>query len=150
MKKPLKKATGTILIVITLLPYCMALDEQTESSSNIFNNILSWLKSAFGTDVNDNITFENNSSNCLPRTPVLNNSENNNTMPEMNNITPENITNETRNTPNNMPENFNESYVPEPRNMTGMPENNDTKYPPQIPENFDNNTPIEINSKNIQ
>ncbi|MBA2853596.1 hypothetical protein HNP89_001572 [Methanococcus maripaludis] len=80
--------------------------------------------------------------------PELNNSKMNNSTPEIINNTPENITNKTRNTPNNMPENFNE-YVPEQRNMSGMPENvNNTKYPPQIPENFENNTPIEIMSNN--
>ncbi|GAA0128866.1 hypothetical protein MMMIC1C10_12900 [Methanococcus maripaludis] len=152
MNKNLKKTTGAILMIITLVPYCMAMDEQTsENSSGIFNNILSWLKSALGTNNQiepETVEFENNSSKNLPMMPELNNSEMNNSMPEIINNTPENITNKTRNTQNNMPENFNE-YVPEQRNMSGMPENvNNTKYPPQIPENFENNTPIEINSNN--
>jgi len=130
-------------MVITIVPYCMAMDEETsENSSSIFNNILSWLKSAFGTDTIvelETVELVNNSSEDLP------------IMPEINNNTPENEMNKTRITPNNMPENFNESYVPEQRNITGMPENvNNTKYPPQIPENFGNNTPIEINSNITQ
>ncbi|MBA2869689.1 hypothetical protein [Methanococcus maripaludis] len=147
MNNNLKKATGAILMVITLVPYCMAMDEQTsENSSGIFNNILSWLKSALGTNNHielEKVELENTSKN-LSMMPELNNSKMNNSTPEIINNTPENITNKTRNTPNNMPENFNE-YVPEQRNMSGMPENvNNTKYPPQIPENFENNTPIEI------
>lgn len=139
-------------MVITIVPYCMAMDEQTsENSGGIFNNILNWLKSTFGTDTQiepKTVELTNNSSN-MPMMPV-NNSENMN-MPEINNNTPENEMNKTRNTPNSMPENFNESYVPEHGNMPGMPENiNNTKYPPQIPENFENNTPIEINSNITQ
>lgn len=138
-------------MVITLVPYCMAMDEQTsENSSGIFNNILSWLKSALGTNNHielEKVELENTSKN-LSMMPELNNSKMNNSTPEIINNTPENITNKTRNTPNNMPENFNE-YVPEQRNMSGMPENvNNTKYLPQIPENFENNTPIEIMSNN--
>ncbi|MBA2841043.1 hypothetical protein HNP87_001592 [Methanococcus maripaludis] len=151
MNNNLKKATGAILMVITLVPYCMAMDEQTsENSSGIFNNILSWLKSALGTNNHielEKVELENTSKN-LSMMPELNNSKMNNSTPEIINNTPENITNKTRNTPNNMPENFNE-YVPEQRNMSGMPENvNNTKYLPQIPENFENNTPIEIMSNN--
>ncbi|AVB75879.1 hypothetical protein MMJJ_04620 [Methanococcus maripaludis] len=138
-------------MVITLVPYCMAMDEQTsENSSGIFNNILSWLKSALGTNNHlelEKVELENTSKN-LSMMPEPNNSKMNNSTPEIINNTPENITNKTRNTPNNMPENFNE-YVPEQRNMSGMPENvNNTKYPPQIPENFENNTPIEIMPNN--
>ncbi|ABO35384.1 conserved hypothetical protein [Methanococcus maripaludis C5] len=144
MNKKLKNTAGAILMVITLVPYCMAMDEQTsEKSSSIFNNILSWLKSAFGTDIQ--VKLENNTSKNMPMIPA-NNSENMN-MLEMNNSTPENEINKTRITLNNMPENFNESYVPDHGNMLGMPENvNNTKYPPRIPENFENNNPIEINS----
>uniref|UniRef100_A9A779 Uncharacterized protein n=1 Tax=Methanococcus maripaludis (strain C6 / ATCC BAA-1332) TaxID=444158 RepID=A9A779_METM6 len=148
MNKNLQRTAGAILMVITLVPCCIAMDEQTsENSGSIFNNILNWLKSAFGTNNQvepETVDLGTNTSKNMPMMPA-NNSENTN-MPEMNNNTPENEMNKTRYTPNNMPENFNESYVPKQRNMTGMPENvNNTKYPPQIPENFKNNTPIEIN-----